>query len=324
MKQAEKLWAIGCMVMGAAAAIAAEKPLRIYLPQEVRLDTASVELGRVGILLGDPALVEKAQAVQLGAFAVEGQALWVDRGTILSRLASSGITPRQVQFLGAEKVRIGRHEMILPADRIVACAQRYLEGKLADVNGAVATVLRPPQPRVLGTDAGAAELTVKNDVQQGGGVRKISVAILQDGKEVCCEEVYFSVRCQSRRVVAVNELAPGTTLTSENVRVETVSTETPEPAGWVVPYGMVTRQRVAAGAAVSEAQLEPKQEPILVRRRQNVMVRIDTGSLFITAHGEAMDDGRVGEIIRIRRGERPQERIIVCRIQADGSAEPVL
>ena len=87
----QTLWMIGWTLLVAAAAVAAEKPLRIYLPQEVRLDSASVELGRVGILLGEPALVEKAQAVPLGTFAVEGQVLWVDRSTILSRLASHGI-----------------------------------------------------------------------------------------------------------------------------------------------------------------------------------------------------------------------------------------
>ena len=136
--------------------------------------------------------------------------------------------------------------------------------------------------------------------------------------------MFFTVRYQNRRVVAVEELLPGTLLTSENIRIETVPSDQPEPSDRVVPYGMVTRQRIAAGATVSEGQLEPKQEPILVRRRQTVQVRIDTGALYISGHGEAMDDGRAGEIIRVRRGDRPQERIIVCRIQADGSVEPVL
>ena len=262
----KKMWLLGGLLLAAALA-AAEKPLRIYLPQEVRLDSASVDLGHVGILLGDPLLIEKAQSVQLGTFAVEGQTLWVDRNTILSRLASGGILAHQVQLLGAEKVRIGRYEMTLSADRIVACAQRYLEHKMADVKGgATVTLIRPPQPQVLRSDAGAAELAVKDDIQQGGGVRKICVAILQDGKEIGREEVFFSVRYLSRRVIAAKELLPGTTLTSENIRVETVQTDLPEPGGWAVPYGMVTRHRIAEGVTVSEGVLEPKQEPILVRQ----------------------------------------------------------
>lgn len=312
------------LLMGVSASASANKPLRIYLPQEVRLDSETVLLGRVGILLGDAALTEKAAAISLGTFSMEGQSLLVDRNTVLSRLASSGIRPAQVQLLGAETVRIGRHEMTLSADRIVACAQRYLEGQLADQKGAVVTVVRPPQPQVLSAEGGAAELVVKEDVRQGGGVRKIRVAVLQDGTPVGGEDVFFSVRYQTRRVIAVDELVPGTLLTSENVRVESVDSDQPEPDGWAVPYGMVTRQRIAAGGVVTDALLESKQAPIVIKRRQNVLVRLDNGVLFISAPGEAMDDGRVGELVRVRRGQRPQERIIVCRVQADGTVEPIL
>lgn len=312
------------LLLVASAAVATQRPLRIYLPQEVRVDGDSAELGHVGILLGEAALIEKAQSISLGTFTVEGQAMQVDRNTILSRLASSGIRPGQVQLLGAETVRIGRHEVTLSADRIVAYAQRYLEKRLAETKPAELNVIRPPQPLVLSTDGGAAELAVTDDTQQGGGVRKIRVSVLQNGQPVGAEDVYFSVRYAVRRIVAAEELMPGTVLTSENVRVESVSSDQPEPNGWAVPYGMATRRRIAAEAVITDALLEAKQEPIVIRRRQNVLVRLDNGALLISATGEAMDDGRVGEIIRVRRGQRPNERTIVCRVQADGTVEPIL
>jgi flagella basal body P-ring formation protein FlgA len=309
---------------GTSISASAEKPLRLYLPQEVRLDGDTAELGRVGILLGDPALIEKARSISLGTFAMEGQWLLVDRNTILSRLATSGIRPAQVQLLGSETVRIGRHEVTLSADRITACAQTYLERTLADQKGVVLTLIRAPGSLVLSSDSGAVELTVSEETRQGGGIRKVHVAILQNGKTVGGEDVFFSVRYQIRRVIAAAELPAGTTLTADNIRVETYESDQPEPSGWAVPYGMVTRQRVAGGAMVSDALLEIKQDPVVIRRRQNVMVRIDSGLLYISAPGEAMDDGRVGDVIRVRRGQRPQERIIVCRVQADGTVEPVL
>lgn len=312
------------LLLGAGMSAQAEKPLRIYLPQEVRLDGDAVELGRVGILLGDASLIETARSLSLGAFAMEGQSLLVDRNTILSRLASVGIRPGQVHLLGAETVRIGRHEVTLSAESIVACAQRYLEGQLSAGQGAVLTVIRPPQPQVFSADAGATELTVGEYTRQGGGVHKIHVAILQGGKTAGGEDVFFSVRYRVRRVIATEELLPGTTLTSENIRVETADSDQPEPDGWTVPYGLATRQRIAANTTITDALLEPKQEPIVIRRRQSVLVRIDDGLLFISAPGEAMDDGRIGELIRVRRGRRPDERIIVCRVQADGTVEPIL
>lgn len=312
------------LLLIASAMAATERPLRIYLPQEVRVDGDSAELGAVGILLGETTLIEKARSISLGTFAVEGQALQVDRNTILSRLASSGIRSGQVQLLGAETVRIGRHEVTLSADRIVAYAQRYLENRLAETKPAELNVIRPPQPLVLSADGGAAELAVTEDTQQGGGVRKIRVTVLQDGRPAGAEDVYFSVRYAVRRIVAAEELMPGAVLTSENIRVETVNSDQPEPSGWAVPYGMATRRRIAAEAAITDALLEPAQQPIVIRRRQNVLVRLDNGALIISATGEAMDDGRVGEIIRVRRGQRPDERTIVCRVLADGTVEPIL
>lgn len=310
-----------CLLLGAVAAT--ERPLRIYLPQDIRLDGETATLGHVGILLGDAALVEKAQSISLGTFAMEGQALLIDRHTILSRLASDGIRPGQVQLLGAETVRVGRHEMTVSAECIIACAQRYLERKLSDDKNTEIAVIRTPKAQILSTDGGAVELTVTEDTLQGGGVRKIQVTILQNGSPVGVEHVFFSLRYSVRRVIAAEELLPGTTLTGENVRVETVRSEQPEPDGWTVPYGMVVRQRIAKDAVISDTLLEPRQEPIVIRRRQNVMVRLDNGALFISALGEALDDGHIGELIRVRRGRRPEERIIVCRVIADGTVEPV-
>ncbi|HDS84155.1 MAG TPA: flagellar basal body P-ring formation protein FlgA [Phycisphaerales bacterium] len=317
-----RLWIIGWLVLGAAAV--AERPLQIYLPQEIRLDDQTVELGRVGILLGDAELVEKAQSVTLGSFAVDGQTLLVDRNTILSRLASDGIRPAQVRIRGADTVRITRYEMTIPAEQITACAKRYLDNRLSDQKAAEAILVRPPQPQILSTDRGAAELTVIEDSRLGGSLRRIRVAILQDGETVGSEEVYFKVQYQVRRVIAAEELPPATVLTSENIRIETISSDQPEQADWTAPYGMATTRRIAEGSVISDALLESPQGPVVVRRRQLVMVRIDNGALFVSAHGEAMDEGRVGETIRVRRGQRPHERTIICRVQADGTVEPVL
>jgi len=306
-----------------AAWAAAEKPLRIYLPQESQVDDQTVVLGRVGILLGDAELKAKAETLSLGAFTAQGQTLAVDRHTILSRLASVGIKPQQVQMLGAETVRIGRSEVVVSPEQIVAVAQRYLEAKLASVKGATITVLRMPQPVALAAASGAAELTVQDDVVQSGGVRKVRVAVLQNSRPAAVQEVWFTVRYAVRRVVAAVELPAGTVLTSENVQIETVPSDQPEPDGWTAPYGMATRCRIPARGTVSKAALEAPPATILVRKRQAVLVRVDNGALFVSAAGEALDDGAVGQVVRVRRGQRPQERIITCRVMPDGSVEPV-
>ncbi len=302
---------------------AADKPLRIYLPEEKQLESTTVLLGKVGILMGDPVLVAKAQELALGTFSAEGQTLTVDRTTILSRLASAGIRAQQVQILGAQAVQIGRNEVTLSADSIIACAQRYLDGQLAGVKGVTAAVIRPPQQVVLAAAGGAAEMTVTDDAAQSGGVRRVRVAILQNGKAVSHQDVFFTVRYAVRRIVAVAELPAGAALTSENIRVETAQSDQPEPQGWAVPYGMTTKQRIAVNGVLTEAILQAPQPVMVVQKRQAVLVRVDNGLLFVSAMGEALDDGAAGQVIRVRRGQRPDERVIACRVMPDGSVEPV-
>jgi flagella basal body P-ring formation protein FlgA len=77
---------------------------------------------------------------------------------------------------------------------------------------------------------------------------------------------------------------------------------------------------------VERTSVDPKTSPVLVKRQQQVILKIDTELLQISAHGEAMEDGRAGDLIRVRRGSRTtgDERFVVGRIMSDGSVQPVL
>lgn len=61
---------------------------------------------------------------------------------------------------------------------------------------------------------------------------------------------------------------------------------------------------------------------MLIRRNQQVLVQINSGALFVSAPGQALDEGKIGDLIRVRRGEKSEERIIYCTIQADGTVRP--
>jgi flagella basal body P-ring formation protein FlgA len=53
-----------------------------------------------------------------------------------------------------------------------------------------------------------------------------------------------------------------------------------------------------------------------------VVIRIEKPGFLITAVGKAMQDGKAGEYIKVRNAD--SQRIILARINADGSVEPVL
>jgi flagella basal body P-ring formation protein FlgA len=59
-----------------------------------------------------------------------------------------------------------------------------------------------------------------------------------------------------------------------------------------------------------------------VKRNENVIIRIEKPGLSVTAVGKAMQEGRAGEVIKVRNVD--SQRMILARVGEDGTVEPVL
>ena len=60
---------------------------------------------------------------------------------------------------------------------------------------------------------------------------------------------------------------------------------------------------------------------MIVNRNQNVIIKIDRFGLLVTAAGKALQKGCAGENIKVQNVD--SNRIIVAKINEDGSVEPV-
>jgi flagella basal body P-ring formation protein FlgA len=122
-------------------------------------------------------------------------------------------------------------------------------------------------------------------------------------------------------VVTLVDIPAGAVIGPENVKIEKHVSDYPEPANWVLPYGLVAKRRLAAKSVVLSSMVEPVKPPVVVKRNQNVVIRIDMYGLVITAMGKTMQDGRAGEYIRVRNVD--SRRIILAKVSEDGTVEPV-
>ena len=95
----------------------------------------------------------------------------------------------------------------------------------------------------------------------------------------------------------------------------------PEPVGWSVPYGQVVKLRIKKDSVVAGNKIGPAEMPVVIKRRQTVVMKIETGGLYVSAVGVALSDGKVGEYIRVKGPNN--SRIIVGKVKADGTVEPV-
>ena len=94
--------------------------LRIYLPREVSVGNGDLSLGQVGIVRGEDALVAKANTIALGRISVPGQSLVIDRPTVLSRLACSGIPASKVVLTGAEETTVRQQHRVVGTDEFIS------------------------------------------------------------------------------------------------------------------------------------------------------------------------------------------------------------
>jgi flagella basal body P-ring formation protein FlgA len=296
--------------------------LLIKLNNDAMVDKNEVLLGQIATLTGPQELVEKAGAVGLGILSAKGQILYTDRNTVLSRLASIGITLPQVELTGAEITKIHKNEKCVESGQIEQTARLYLEQQLAGQKPDSMQMVAMPSPVVLNDPNMKHEISAKMSRYQTPGTRKVTIAVSQGGIPIAQREVVFAVQYRVRHVVAQRELLPGTVIQSPDVRIERVESSTPEPAGWKEPFGLVVRRKIAENARIHPEWVGPAEVAATVRRNQQVMVLLDTGAMSLSAPGQALDEGRVGELIRVKRGQRPDERIIYCTIQPDGTVRP--
>ncbi|MHC4147651.1 MAG: flagellar basal body P-ring formation chaperone FlgA, partial [Planctomycetota bacterium] len=151
---------------------------------------------------------------------------------------------------------------------------------------------------------------------------RVEIAVLSGGKKIGAREVTFGLKYKCRHAVAKVDIAAGAVIGPDNVKIEEKLSYYPEPAGWKPPYGLIARRSLRANTVLRPNMAGPVKSPIVVKRNQNVVIRIERPGFLITAVGTTMQDGKAGEHIKVRNVD--SQRIIVARINADGSVEPVL
>jgi flagella basal body P-ring formation protein FlgA len=296
--------------------------LKIYLPREVTVKDSSLSLGQVSIIRGDASLGAKAGKIALGRISVPGQKVVLERPTLLSRLACNGIDISRVKLTGAEKITVKQLYKTISGDQFVSLASSFLKANTYRNSACQWDPIRTPKDFVVSGPAKditfsprLAPSTVKNQA-------KVEIALLSGGKKIGVREVSFTLKHICHQAVAKIDIAEGQTLSQENVKIEEKLSDRPEPAGWKPPFGQVAKRRLPAKTIIRPQMAGPARAPIVVKRNQNVLIRIENPGFLITAAGTALQDGKAGEHIRVRNVD--SRRVIIAKINADASVEPVL
>lgn len=296
-------------------------PVRIHLPREVTVQNPLLSLGQVTVITGDGPLAAAAASIRLGRFSVPGQKITLDRATILSRLASQGIGAEKVVLTGAEAVTVCRRQQIISGDEFVSFARLFLQQHPPGSSPCDGTVVAKPKDLALSDEPKNMQLVPRFIDNGASGFVTVQVSVVVEGKEVGSRTVPLRLRYRSHKAVALQEIAQGTALGPENVKIEETVSDRPE-TGWKSPYGLVALRDVPARAEIREDMVEAPEPSLLIRRNETVVIRVQRAGFLVTAVGLAMQEGRAGQYMKVRNTD--SHRIIVCKVNDDGTVEPVL
>ena len=271
-----------------AKTAATEAPVLLHLPRSIQTGDSALTVGTVTVVHSDDAPASaKAAQVPLGRAPWMNEKLAITRATILNRLVSAGISAKRIRFSGAQKVVVQRNEKQIPADQIIKAAGEFLKTKLPEEEfGRTLLLVGKVRPVVIPADRKVGKLEGRMSANQTPNYVRIEV-VVNDG--------------------------------------------TPNPPVAALLYRRVaTDKKPAAAPAARRAGGTPgivlkKKDgelPILVKRSQKVVMRVRGPGFLIIGLGQAMQDGRRDDHIRIQNVDT--RRVITARVAPDGVVEPLI
>ena len=270
--------------------------LKIYLPRDVTVKDANLTLGQVSIIQGKDSLVAKANNVSIGRISVTNQNVVIDRPTVLSRLACSGIPSPKVVFAGAKKTTVRRKQRAVSSQELVALASAFLKSHPPAPSICQWNVIRKPKDLVIPEAGEGMRFSPRLILSNRKNQAKVEITVLCGGKKVGVRDVIFTLKYNCRQAITTQKIPKGGIIAPENVKIEVIPSNYPEAAGWKSPYGLAANRPLAANTILRASMVGSSESPVVVKRNQNVVIRIEKPGFLITAAGMTLEDGRIGEL----------------------------
>lgn len=306
-----------------AAVMGGEKkvrPLRIYLPRTVKADRSTLTLGIIGIIHSEnPKLRQRVCSIAMGRAPFPGETLQVDRRTILSRLAASGIPQHRVNITGAKKVLITRNENVFTSEEIARTAWEYISIHRPGPAGCGWQLVRKVKDMIV-PGKSKSTLNVKRDLTAAKGHIKLIVSAVAGKRTLAKREILFRLTYIHQQAVTTRSIPSGTLITPQNTTIRRVRLGGQPDPNWTAPFGMIAAMKLKRGVVLRKTLLRRRPLPLVVKRNQAVTMTIRGMCFIITAKGQALQDGRPGDFIKVRNLD--SKRIVLVKVLHDGTVEP--
>jgi flagella basal body P-ring formation protein FlgA len=243
--------------------------------------------------------------LDLADLAKVGQEISVSREQVSLRMQIAGIEPGRFHLTGALRSRVVLDRQEVTSQSILAAAERTirqrLPGDAEDVSIRLAQPLSIPKLDIEPTEA--VRLTADLRTPLPVGRVKAEVSIYVNGQRRTFVPLFLDVTYAHQAAVVRRRVQAGEVLREADLAEERSLVDGGDVSLTVAEcVGKRSKGALAVGQRISEGDLDmaPVEEPVLVKSREMVRMVAQVGSLRLTTVGEALQDGRAGETIRVR------------------------
>lgn len=311
---------IAAGVLGVFLAGQALAQAKVSLKPEAMVEGSEVYLSDIAtIQSGEKSLTQSLSGIRVATVPMPGQTVNVDASSIQLRLRAAKIDPARVQVVDSSRTKVTRAFQLVDSGSLLEAARSAIEA--AFTNGARIEVEATRSPADVRIRPGQVDLVARPSAARAG-LQTVPVEIMVDGQKDRTVSVSLRVRVFQPVVVLTGAVARSQMITASDLTIDEREVTAFAADLIVDPFvaeGLKTRRAMAAGTFLRSADLEVIP---LVRRNAPVVVSTTAGRVTIRSTGQALEDGTMGQMVRVRPAGSTET--ISGKVVAEGRVELAL
>ncbi len=275
---------------------------------------------------GESWLRQRIAALDIAEVQRSGRPATVTRNQLALRIQLAGIDGRAFKVNGAAEVAIDIKAASLSEQDVIKTAQdailRRFKVDIGDLEFRLLEAVHLPSVDIAPNDQ--IRLIVDTPpVAISAGKTRIDIGVMVNEQRRASVTVSAEVMFFRQVAVTTRRMEAGEAVLADSVRVER------RPAGSNDQWLSYTEQllgkhamhTIAPGQTLTAEDLDQPAggDEVVIKTRDSVKLIAVIGSLRLIASGEALEDGKIGQIIRIRNTE--SNRVVSGRVMARGTVE---
>jgi len=304
-------------------------PVQIQLRGQSMARSETITVGDVAELSGGTSVLrERIRRIDLGDAPKVTETVKISASQIVFRLQLTDLPNSSFQLFGVKEVVVVPFVDTLSEERVIAQARDLILKSFSWPEEDLVVRLARPLAVQLPKISEKEKVNIKAELHTPGqefGRCQVDVAILIDGERRLSFPLHFETKLLRAVPVCASAVARGEKFSDKNLRFEkrpVDSTSRPLPTVESLS-GKVAKRAMPAGQVVAETDAEgdavATEGAALIKQRQIVKMLVPLGSVNVVARGEAMQEGKMGQVIRVQNVD--SKKVVTGRVTGPDTVE---